>query len=287
MALSVYEVGSAKIALLPAACRGRPAANRAKIALAETAPRVPLRACVTPLSAAKKVERSAAAALSPAGHVLGLNAGLTVDASFLGILKSCVWSSPLRHIGLDKTMDAQFACNFKDARNFAVVTHLHSEPSWHETNAIQQWICTALSTHCCTHAAAYDTYTRSQFAWDVRADGFRSSKEVWVLIRLRWEGRRYMDSANLVFVRDYPRPPPVMNASEIWRALTQSTFCIPPGIESCGVSGLANKVFARYWEQASSPTWQLSNVSYMWKQRKSKSEEAPYALEEEWVEEPV
>jgi hypothetical protein len=199
-------------------------------------------------------------------------------------------------------MDARFACNFKDARNFVIAVHFLELPSSQDAVAVQHWLCKALSTHCCSHAAAYDTYSRKEFAWDVRVENRQSCMEVWVLIRLRWEGRRFMDSDNLVFVSDYPRPAPVMNASEIWRALSHSVFCIPKGVESCGVSGVSNKVFASYWDRARRlPTLQLCPVSYAWKERGHKErghkecghkvnqswpDIAPSLVDEEW-EEPV
>ena len=122
------------------------------------------------------------------------------------------------------------ACNFEDSRNFVVICRVDSSTPLEN---IIWWVLQALGE--CNHAAAFDTYNRTASAWRVRFVR-HSSIEVHVLVTLSWEGRRYMDTDALTFVRETPRHPPLMNASEIQWLLQQNG--IPLFLRSVGVSGV-------------------------------------------------
>lgn len=125
----------------------------------------------------------------------------------------------------------RIACNFEDSRNFVVICRVDSTTPMEN---IIWWVLSALGE--CNHAAAFDTYNRTASAWRVRFVR-HSAIEVHALVTLSWEGRRYMDTDALTFVRETPRRPPLMNASEIQWLLQQHTG-IPLFLRSVGISGV-------------------------------------------------
>lgn len=132
------------------------------------------------------------------------------------------------------------ACNFEDARNFVVVCRVDRATTKED---VIWWVLTALSNS--SHAAAFDTFNRTKSAWSLRFVR-ESPVEIRVLITLRWEGRRYVDQDALTFVRQTPRRPPVMNASEILWYLQQAGA--PLFLRSMGVSGIRSSMMDELWD---------------------------------------
>jgi len=122
------------------------------------------------------------------------------------------------------------ACNFEDARNFVVVCRVDRATT---TADVAWWVLWSLGQS--THTAAFDTFNRTASAWNVRFTR-ESPVEVRALVWLSWDGRRYVDMDALTFVRESPRRPPLMNASEILWLLQRAGS--PSFLRSIGVSGV-------------------------------------------------
>lgn len=137
----------------------------------------------------------------------------------------------------------QVACNFEDARNFVVVCRVDRVTTVSE---VSEWVLWALGQS--AHTAAFDTYNRTRSAWAVRFVR-ETSCEIRALVSLEWDGRRYVDLDALTFVRDTPRDPPLMNASEIFWLLQDSD--VPPFLRSMGVSGVRSTIMDELLEDVS------------------------------------
>ena len=89
-------------------------------------------------------------------------------------------------------------------------------------------------------------------------------REIRLLVKLSWDGRRYLDMDALTFVRDTPRPPPVMNAAEILNCLEEEPQ--PSFLRALGVSGINEEIMAPLWDDPdASDTWRLEQ-SGRWSQ---------------------
>jgi len=144
---------------------------------------------------------------------------------------------------------ARLACNLQDARNFVIICRIDCTVP---TEAVRDWALSMLQT--LTHVAAYDTFSRKQSALQVRMVREMVS-EVYVLVRLVWEGRQYLDLDALIMTRETPRSAPVMNAAEILHVMSTSQ---PFYLRSLGVSGVSRRVIDPLWnDSTASETWVL------------------------------
>lgn len=160
------------------------------------------------------------------------------------------------------------ACNFEDARNFVIICRIDRATSIVE---VQQWITWALSQS--THTAAFDTFNRTASAWNLRF-ARESPTEVQVLITLSWNGRRYVDMDALTFVKEFPRHPPVMNASEImWLLLSVGA---PYFLRSIGISGVRSRIMDELWDSVYSgeKVVHRMNKDWIWESEEPPSESA-------------
>ncbi len=143
-------------------------------------------------------------------------------------------------------------CNYADSRRFVLVCRLDARV---RTSEARDWVLEALRDFD-SHAACFDTYGRTAPAWRVRFVR-ESPSEVRALVALAWDGRRFVDTDALVFVRDAPRAPPLMNAHELLRALTEAR-ALPGFVRAVGASGVSEEVFDPLWDdREASETWSL------------------------------
>lgn len=154
-------------------------------------------------------------------------------------------------------------CNQTDARNFVVIARRCGL----SVEAFRSWLLASLSRS--VHVAAFDTYNRTQSAWRVRV--YREDPtEVRALVRLSWQGRRFMDSAALTFVSSTPRPPPVMNAAEILCLMLSSVDCMPL-CDELGVSGVDARTLNELWDEdvpaGNKTTFFIDPSTWMWAPR--------------------
>jgi hypothetical protein len=158
------------------------------------------------------------------------------------------------------------ACNFEDARNFVIVCRGHRSTTIAD---VARWVLWTLGQS--MHAAAFDTYNRTRSAWSVRFTR-ESPVEVRALVSLTWEGRRYVDLDALTFVRDTPRDPPRMNASEILWLLQANG--VPPFLRSLGVSGIRSIVMDELWDDVEPDERAVYRMDDHWVWRTSGQDQA-------------
>ena len=158
------------------------------------------------------------------------------------------------------------ACNFEDSRNFVIVCRVDRATP---TSEVAWWVLWALGQS--SHTAAFDTYNRTASAWNVRFTR-ESPTEVRGLVSLSWDGRRFVDMDALTFVRESPRRPPFMNASEILWLLQQAGM--PRFLRSMGVSGVRSSVLDELWDDVAPEERPVYRMSSDWGWTTDAQEEA-------------
>jgi hypothetical protein len=143
------------------------------------------------------------------------------------------------------------ACNFGESRDFLIICRV---PKTIASEDVIRW--TSMAFEKSTHVAAFDTYSRSKSSWRLKSLR-EDSTEIRILVKLLWDGRRYLDLEALTFVRETPRPAPVMNAAELLHLLEAKPF--PHFLSAIGVSSISPEIMKPMWDDAdTSDEWFLS-----------------------------